>query len=162
MTADTPPMQAASSLPPAPRGTSCASRRCSSGSSILAAISNATLPKTPASTAVGAWDASTLPSAAPSTTATPQLLASSQSTAPRAWWLRAELMDVGMMAASEVATATCMRYSSGTPAKRRAYSSTGTVTMPPPTPSMPATKPASTPDTASTATSDSSSVMPSR
>ena len=50
-----------------------------------------------------------------------------------------------MMAASDVATATCMRYSSGTPAKRSEYSSTGTVTMPPPTPSSPAAKPASSP-----------------
>ena len=60
-----------------------------------------------------------------------------------------------MMAASEVATATCMRYSSGTPAKRNEYSSTGTVTMPPPTPSRPATKPASTPETARMAISGS-------
>src|SRR5262245_51845190 len=57
-------------------------------------------------------------------------------------------MDVGMMAASDVATATCMRYSSGTPAKRSEYSSTGTVTMPPPTPSIPAAKPATTPESA--------------
>src|SRR5687768_962764 len=57
-------------------------------------------------------------------------------------------MEVGMMAASEVATATCMRYSSGTPAKRNENSSTGTVTMPPPTPSRPARKPAATPGTA--------------
>jgi hypothetical protein len=53
-----------------------------------------------------------------------------------------------MMAASEVATAMCMRHSSGTPAKRSEYSSTGTVTMPPPTPSSPAAKPATTPDIA--------------
>src|SRR5689334_15543135 len=65
-------------------------------------------------------------------------------------------MEVGMMAASDVATATCMRYSSGTPAKRNEYSSTGTVTMPPPTPSMPAAKPAKTPEAASTRISGSS------
>ena len=78
-------------------------------------------------------------------------------TAPRAWCERAELMDVGMMAASEVATAMCMRHSSGTPANRRKYSSTGTVTMPPPTPSSPATNPATTPETARMATSGSRS-----
>ena len=62
--------------------------------------------------------------------------------------MRAELIEVGMIAASDVATATCMRYSSGTPAKRSEYSSTGTVTMPPPTPSNPATNPANTPEKA--------------
>ena len=66
------------------------------------------------------------------------------------------------MAASDVATATCMRYSSGTPAKRSEYSSTGTVTMPPPTPSMPATNPATTPDTARMASSGSSSAKSTR
>src|SRR5262245_56276982 len=80
--------------------------------------------------------------------AMPQLFASCQSTAPREWCVRAELIEVGMMAASDVATATCMRYSSGTPTKRSEYSSTGTVTMPPPTPSIPAAKPATTPDSA--------------
>ena len=63
-----------------------------------------------------------------------------------------------MMAASEVATATCMRYSSGTPAKRSENSSTGTVTMPPPTPRRPAANPAMTPDTARMAMSGRSSV----
>src|SRR3982750_1516438 len=63
-----------------------------------------------------------------------------------------------MIAASEVATATCMRYSSGTPAKRSEYSSTGTVTMPPPTPRRPAANPATSPDTARMAMSGRSSV----
>jgi hypothetical protein len=79
-------------------------------------MSSATLPKTPAKTASGARAASRLPTSAATNIGVAQRLASSQSTAPRAWCVRAELMDVGMMAASEVATATCMRYSSGTPA----------------------------------------------
>src|SRR5436190_9126187 len=62
-----------------------------------------------------------------------------------------------MIAASEVATAICMRYSAGTSAKRSEYSSTGTVTIPPPTPSNPAAKPAISPETARMAISGSNS-----
>src|SRR6187397_311602 len=109
---------------------------------------SATLPNTPANTASGARAARRLPPSAAMNIGMAQRLASSESTAPRAWCVRAELIDVGMMAASEVATATCMRYSSGTPAKRSENSSTGTVTMPPPTPSRPAANPAMTPDAA--------------
>ena len=58
-------------------------------------MSSATLPNTPASTASGARDASRLPASAATTIGVAQRLASSQSTAPRAWCVRAELMDVG-------------------------------------------------------------------
>ena len=54
---------------------------------------------------------------------------------------RADDMDVGMMTARDVATAMCMRKSTGTPSHSSTSSSTGTTTIPPPTPSRPARMP---------------------
>ena len=55
-----------------------------------------------------------------------------------------------MMVASEVAMAMCMDQSADTPPARRMTSSTGTSTMPPPTPSRPATTPANSEHATST------------
>ena len=58
-----------------------------------------------------------------------------------------EEMAVGMIVASEVATVTCIRMSESIPSAERTRSSTGTITMPPPTPSMPAITPPAAPVT---------------
>ena len=52
---------------------------------------------------------------------------------------------MNMMVAREVPTAMCMRMAGSTPCTARAVSSTGTMMMPPPTPSSPASTPATAP-----------------
>ncbi|MNT94288.1 hypothetical protein D3C72_2359360 [compost metagenome] len=66
-------------------------------------------------------------------------------------------MAVGMIVASEVATATCIRTEGSTPIDVSTRSSTGTMTMPPPTPSMPAITPPTAPVSSIIAVSVSSS-----
>ena len=144
------PMTAAMRLPIQPRGTRLVRRRWSSGRNIFTATSAAITPKTPVNSGPAALAASRLPSSPPASIPGAQAFTSDQSTAPRAWWARDEEIAVGTMTASDVATATCMHHSGGTPLKRRLYSRTGTSTMPPPTPSSPATTPATMPATSRT------------
>ena len=61
--------------------------------------------------------------------------------APFARCLRAETMEVGTMVASEVPTASFIWIASGMPKSGKTLNSTGTMTMPPPTPSSPARVP---------------------
>ena len=67
------------------------------------------------------------------------------SIAPFARCLRAETMEVGTMVASEVPTASFIWTASGMPKSGKTLNSTGTMTMPPPTPSSPARVPETRP-----------------
>jgi len=60
-------------------------------------------------------------------------------------WERIELIDVGTMVANEVAVATSIADSGDTPKLWNKKNSTGTITIPPPTPNKPAKTPANTP-----------------
>src|SRR3954449_2045562 len=62
------------------------------------------------------------------------------------------------MIASEVPMQSCIRTSSGTPARRNASYSTGTMTAPPPMPNNPASNPVTTPAAITAAASSTSSV----
>ncbi|MNR15483.1 hypothetical protein D3C85_1320200 [compost metagenome] len=90
-------------------------------------------------------EAISTPAMAPRKMATLQRFSWAMSTAPLAWCARDEEMAVGMIVASEVATATCIRTEESTPIHVSTRSSTGTMTMPPPTPSSPARRPPTAP-----------------
>ena len=68
-----------------------------------------------------------------------------QSTAPRRECASALETEVNMMLPSEVASASSMMLSGAKPARPKANTSMGTMTMPPPTPSSPANSPATIP-----------------
>jgi hypothetical protein len=89
-------------IPTGPAGACFDIRISSSGNTILTATSNATIAKMPASMQRGACAASMLPTNAVSI-AGRQRRARSQSTGPRESCSRAEEIDVGIMAASDVA-----------------------------------------------------------
>ena len=128
-----------------PRGTAAVRLRLSGSSSIFIATRKAIVAKMIASTLLCTCEAIHAPSNAPSSTKIAQRLTIAKSTAPRRWWARADEMDVGMMVASDVATAMCMRIAGSTPTNPSAVSSTGTITMPPPIPNNPASTPATAP-----------------
>ena len=108
----------------------------------MSAASAATTPNTAASVASATLAANRLPASAPASMPGLQARTVAQSIAPRAAWARDEEMAVGMMVASEVATAMCIDQCAVTPELRSTVSRTGTNTMPPPTPSRPASTPA--------------------
>ena len=82
----------------------------------MSETSAATMPKTPVSASSLAREANRLPASPPSTMPGAQARTMSQSMPPRRWWAREEEIEVGTIAASEVATATCMHHSRGKPA----------------------------------------------
>ena len=65
---------------------------------------------------------------------------------------------VGTIIASEVPMQSCIRAASGTPARRNASYSTGTITAPPPMPNSPASNPVTTPAAIVAAASSTSSM----
>ena len=77
-------------------------------------MGKATSPKISVSVCPRASPDSTLPASTPASIGHIQRLSSSQSTAPFLLWARSDEIEVGMMVASEVPTATCIRKSSGT------------------------------------------------
>ena len=121
----------------------------------LKAMFSATNKATVAKIAVRTWPLnkpeSTVPSKTPTMTGGISLPSSSRFRLPRLRWARADMIDVGMMVANEVPTATCMRTDSSMPSSVNRWYSTGTMTMPPPTPSRPARMPATTPVASSAA-----------
>ena len=68
-----------------------------------------------------------------------------QSTLPRRWWARMADRAVNTMQASEVAMAVCATTGDSMPCRANTNNRPGTSTMPPPTPSKPANKPAAMP-----------------
>ena len=60
-----------------------------------------------------------------------QLLSNSRSTLPLLWCERIELIDVGIIVASDVAVAITIEDSADTPKLWNKKKSTGTITMPP-------------------------------
>ena len=93
-----------------------------------------------------------VPKATPTATAGPQLRSRSQSTEPRLWCERVDIAAVATMVDSEVPIARCIRTASGTPIVPNRWNRTGTMTMPPPIPSMPAIRPAAAPAVSRAAT----------
>ena len=87
---------------------------------------------------------STMPGARP--------LTMSQRTAPFLWCARTLLIEVKMMVAIDVAMAILTDSPALTPRAARMAEMKGTMTMPPPTPSKPARKPAPRPSSASSTT----------
>lgn len=73
-----------------------------------------------------------------------------------AWCDLADITDVGMIVASDVPTAKCMRMAGSTSKKEKMWKRTGTMTIPPPTPSRPAINPAITPVKSRAATNPAS------
>jgi hypothetical protein len=67
----------------------------------------------------GATRAIRLPANTPMTIGSHQTFKTSMSTAPRRYWARNALIEVGMITASEVPTHSGIRTSSGTPARRK-------------------------------------------
>ena len=112
---------------------------------MLAATARATTANTPVSTWPLTKPPMVVPISTPTNTAGPHDFNSSMSTAPRRWWARAETIDVGMIVASDVPTAMCMRTDGSMSSSENRWYSTGTMTMPPPTPNSPARMPATTP-----------------
>jgi hypothetical protein len=138
---DTAPMLAGISAPAAPAGGPWRSTTRSSGSSILSPEASATTPNTIASTRPSSREATNAPASAPITTGTDQRRTMSRSIEPRRACEREDDSAVGTIVAIEVATAMCRATEPGTPAAASAKSSAGTMTMPPPTPSSPASNP---------------------
>ena len=142
---DAPPIATGMTGTSGPRGTSVVTVRVSGSRSILIATSIASTANTSASSRLWSCDASHAPATAPASRKNAQRRASPTSTESRAWCARADETEVGMMVASEVATAMCMRIAGSMPANPSAASSTGTMTMPPPMPNRPASTPATQP-----------------
>ena len=93
------------------------------------------------------------PRSAPTATAGPHSFSRPISTAPRLLWARIEEIEVGMIVTSDVATAIGMAIAGSKCSVVMIQNSTGTMTMPPPTPSSPARIPATTPVAISPTTS---------
>ena len=68
-----------------------------------------------------------------------------QSTAPRRSCARRLEIDVKTMLAIEVPSARCIMLPAGSPCRAKEMTSSGTMTSPPPTPSKPASRPATAP-----------------
>ncbi len=100
------PMNAGISAPGTPPGSDGRSTTRSSGSNILSADNNATVPKTAASTLPFTCAAASEPASAPTTIGTAQRFTTAKSTALRLAWAREDEMAVGTMVAMDVATAT--------------------------------------------------------
>lgn len=106
----------------------------------VAIIPNRTVSQVPST-----FVTSKLPASTPLRINGDQRLSRSKLTLPFLWCDRMELRDVGTMVASDVAVATSMAVSADTPKLWNKKNSTGTMTMPPPTPSKPARIPAKIP-----------------
>src|SRR5699024_4455845 len=74
-----------------------------------------------------------------------QLRSSAVSTEPRFMWARVDVVAVTTIVDSDVPTAKCMLTALSTPISVNSVYKTGTMTMPPPTPSKPASIPVKTP-----------------
>ena len=121
-----------------------------------------------ANTAVSTWPLSgpaiRVPIITPTNTGGASFSRIPRSTEPRLAWARAEVIEVGMMVAKEVPTAKCMRTLGSIPSRPKISNNTGTITMPPPTPSkpdmMPPTAPAADKAITALTKNDVSSIKP--
>jgi len=112
---------------------------------ICRATKLATTANTPVKAGPRTYPAMDVPRITPTRMNGPHCFSRSTSTAPLRQWLRVELTEVAMMVAKDVPTATCMRTASSRPMVVNRWNSTGTMTMPPPTPSNPAARPPAAP-----------------
>ena len=120
----------------------------------------ASTPNPIVSTDPRACPATSVPNAEPISSDGAQCPKVSLSTAPRRACARPEVIAVGRMLAREVPSTRCMRMDSSTPRNANNCRRNGTMTMPPPTPSMPATNPVNAPVTSNATAREASQSGP--
>ena len=105
----------------------------------------ATIPKSVVRYRPSTFVTNQLPNSTPTNINAPHCFKSAASTLPFLRCERIELIDVGTIVASDVAVAMYIALCGLTPKDWKRKNNTGTITMPPPTPSSPASKPANIP-----------------